>query len=52
MNIREDSQSNWSSQCILVPKYDGRLVLCTEFRKVIDKTKSDSFFPSPESQTA
>ena len=35
-DIIEESQSNWSSPCILVPKHDG-------FRKVNDKTKSDSF---------
>ena len=34
-DIIEESQSNWSSSCILVPKHDGG--------KVNDKTKSDSF---------
>ena len=42
-DIIEESQSNWSSPCILVPKHDGRLRFCTDFRKVNDKTKSDSF---------
>ena len=42
-NIIEESQSNWSSPCILVPKHDGRFRFCTDFRKVNDKTKSDSF---------
>ena len=42
-NIIEESQSNWSSPCILVPKHDGGFRFCTDFRKVNDKTKSDSF---------
>ena len=29
--------------CILVPKHDGRFRFCTDFRKVNNKTKSDSF---------
>ena len=42
-DIIEESQSNWSSPCILVPKHDGRFRFCTDFRKVNDKTKPDSF---------
>ena len=42
-DIKEESQSNWSSPCILVPKHDGGFRFCTDFRKVNDKTKSDSF---------
>ena len=42
-DIIEESQSNWSSPCILVPKHDGGLRFCIDFRKVNDKTKSDSF---------
>ena len=42
-DIIEESQSNWSSQCILVPKHDSGFRFCTDFRKVNDKTKSDSF---------
>ena len=42
-DIIEESQSNWSSPCILVPKHDGGFQFCTDFRKVNDKTKSDSF---------
>ena len=45
-DIIEESQSNWSSPCILVPKHDGGFRFCTDFRKVNDKTKSDSF-PKP-----
>ena len=41
-DIIEESQSNWSSPCILVPKHDGGFRFCTDFRKVNDKTKSDS----------
>ena len=46
-DIIEESQSNWSSPCILVPKHDGRFRFCTDFRKVNDETKSDSF-PIPK----
>ena len=42
-DIIEESQSNWSSPCILVSKHDGGFPSCTDFRKVNDKTKSDSF---------
>ena len=42
-DIIEESQSNWSSPCILVPKHDSGFRFCTDFRKVNDKTKSDSF---------
>ena len=42
-DIIEESPSNWSSPCILVPKHDGGFRFCTDFRKVNDKTKSDSF---------
>ena len=41
--IIEESQSNWSSPCILVPKHDSGFRFCTDFRKVNDKTKSESF---------
>ena len=41
-DIIEESQSNWSSPCILVPKHDGGFRFF-DFRKVNDKTKSDSF---------
>ncbi|KAL0172150.1 hypothetical protein M9458_032461, partial [Cirrhinus mrigala] len=37
------SQSPWSSPCILVPKSDGSLRFCTDFRKVNSITKADSF---------
>ena len=50
-DIIEESQSNWSSPCIMVPKHDSGFRFCTDFIKVNDKTKSDSFL-IPESQTA
>ena len=40
-DIMEESESNWSSPCILVPKHVFRFR--TDFRKFNDKTKSDSF---------
>ena len=39
----EPSNSNWSSPCILVPKPDGSYRMCTDYRKVNNVTKSDSF---------
>ena len=45
-DIIEESQSNWSSPCILIPKHDGGFRFCTDFRTVNDKIKSD-LFPIP-----
>ena len=42
-DIIEPSNSNWSSPCILVPKPDGSYRMCTDYRKVNDVTKTDSF---------
>ena len=42
-DIIKEIQSNWCSPCIMVPKHDGGFRFCTDFRKVYDKTKSDSF---------
>ena len=42
-DIIEESQCNRSSPCVLVPKHEGGFQFCTDFRKVNDKTKSDSF---------
>ena len=42
--IIKESQSNWSSPCILIPKHEAGFQFCTDFGKVNDKTKSD-FFP-------
>ena len=41
--IIEESKSNWSSPCILVPKHEGGFRFCTDFRKVNYKTKFVSF---------
>ncbi|XP_077940982.1 uncharacterized protein LOC144385285 isoform X1 [Gasterosteus aculeatus] len=37
------SSSPWSSPCILVPKADGSLRFCTDFRKVNSVTVADAF---------
>lgn len=37
------SQSPWSSPCLLVPKPDSSYRFCTDFRKVNNITKADSF---------
>ena len=39
----EPSKSNWSSPCILVPKPDGTYRMCTDYRKVNNVTKTDTF---------
>ena len=39
----ELSKSSWSSPCILVPKPDGSYRMCTDYRKVNNITKSDTF---------
>ena len=42
-NIIEPSNSEWSSPCILVPKPDGSYRFVTDFRKVNQCSKTDSF---------
>ena len=42
-NIIEPSKSEWSSPCILVPKPDGSFTFVTDFRKVSQCTKADSY---------
>jgi len=37
------SNSPWSSPCVLVPKADGSLRFCTDFRKVNSITVADAF---------
>ena len=41
--IIEPSSSSWSSPCVLVPKPDGTVRFCTDFRKVNLLTITDSF---------
>ncbi len=41
--IIEESNSDWSSPCILVPKSDSSFRFCTDFRKVNLVSKSDTF---------
>ena len=42
-NIIEYSSSNWSSQCLLVPKSDNTYNFCTDFRKVNSVKKKTHF---------
>ena len=42
----EPSKSEWSSPCILVTKPDGTYRMCTDYRKVNNLSKTDTF-PSP-----
>ncbi|XP_063585382.1 uncharacterized protein LOC134762766 [Penaeus indicus] len=41
--LAESSDSEWASPCLLVPKADGGLRLCTDYRKINKVTRSDSF---------
>ena len=41
--IIEPCVSPWSSPCLLVPKPDGSSRFCTDYRKVNDVTKTDTF---------
>ena len=50
-DIIEESQSNWSSPCILVPKHDGGFRFVQTFEKSTIK-QNLIHFPYPESQTA
>ena len=42
-DIIKRGNSVWSSPCILVPKPDKSFRLCTDFRKVNDVTKTDTY---------
>ena len=42
-DIIEQSQSSWACPCVLVPKPDGSIRYCTNYRKVNVLSKTDSF---------
>lgn len=42
-NIAKPSYSSWASPCLLVGKSDGSYRFCTDYRKVNNVTKPDSF---------
>ena len=42
-DIIEPSQSIWASPCVLIPKPDGSIRYCTNYRKVNVVSKTDSF---------
>lgn len=42
-DLVEKSKSEWASPCILVPKADGSMQMCTDYRQVNARTRSDSF---------
>ena len=42
-DIIQPSQSSWASPCVLVPKPDGSIRYCTNYRKVNVLSKTDSF---------
>lgn len=39
----EQSESEWASPCILVPKSDNTMRMCTDYRRVNALTRADSF---------
>ena len=41
--LAEQSSSPWASPCILVPKSNGQVRLCTDYRKVNNVTTKDSY---------
>ena len=42
-DLIEPTRSNWSSPCVLVPKQDGSYCMCTDYRKVNNVTKSNTY---------
>jgi len=43
MGIIKHSNSPWASRIVLVPKADGSVRLCTDYRKVNKLTRPDPF---------
>lgn len=41
--LAEPSCSEWASPCLLVPKADGSFRMCTDYRKVNQVTRTDSY---------
>ncbi|XP_063589651.1 uncharacterized protein LOC134766651 [Penaeus indicus] len=39
----EQSESEWASPCVLVPKSDNTMRMCTDYRRVNALTRADSF---------
>ena len=42
-NIIRHSNSDWRSPCVMMPKPDGRIRFCTDYRKVNAVTKTDAY---------
>ena len=45
-NIIRESESSWSSPCVLVPKANGTVRFCTDYRKLNTVTRTD-VYPIP-----